>query len=50
MEAIKLKRRERKMAKAQNKWMAHLAAVRKENPKIKDVKEIAKIAKASYKK
>jgi hypothetical protein len=35
---------------AQNKWMLHLAKVRKENPKIKDVVKIAKIAKSSYKK
>jgi hypothetical protein len=33
-----------------NKWITHLAQVRKENPKIKDVKQLAKIAKASYKK
>jgi len=33
-----------------NKWIQHLAQVRKENPKIKNVKEIAKIAKASYSK
>jgi len=35
------------MAK-QNKWMVHLAKVRKENPKIKNVAMIAKIAKKSY--
>jgi len=32
-----------------NKWMEHLAKTRKENPKIKDVAKIAKLAKASYK-
>jgi len=35
------------MAK-QNKWMIHLAKVRKENPKIKSVALISKIAKKSY--
>jgi len=35
------------MAK-QNKWMVHLAKVRKENPKIKNVVELSKIAKKSY--
>lgn len=33
-----------------NPWMTHLAKVRRENPKIKDVGQIAKIAKKSYKK
>jgi hypothetical protein len=33
-----------------NKWFEHLAKVRKQNPKIKDVAKIAKLAKASYKK
>jgi hypothetical protein len=33
-----------------NDWLKHLAKVRKENPKIKDVTEIARIAKKSYKK
>ena len=37
------------MAK-QNKWLIHLAKVRKENPKIKDVGKLAKLAKSSYKK
>lgn len=32
-----------------NKWLQHLAKVRKENPKIKDVAKIAKLAKKSYK-
>ena len=38
------------MAKSKNPWLQHLAEVRKENPKVKDVKELAKIAKKSYKK
>jgi hypothetical protein len=33
-----------------NKWIAHLAKVRKANPKIKDVVQLAKLAKKSYKK
>lgn len=33
-----------------NAWMKHLAAVRKANPKIKDVVKISKLAKATYKK
>jgi hypothetical protein len=33
-----------------NKWIAHLAKVRKANPKIKDVVKLAKLAKKSYKK
>ena len=33
-----------------NKWLIHLAKVRKANPKIKDVVKLSKIAKASYKK
>jgi hypothetical protein len=33
-----------------NKWLLHLAKIRKANPKIKDVAKIAKIAKSSYKK
>jgi hypothetical protein len=32
-----------------NKWLEHLAKVRKNNPKIKDVAKLAKLAKASYK-
>lgn len=32
-----------------NKWLVHLAKVRKENPKIKDVAKISSIAKKSYK-
>jgi len=35
--------------KTQNKWLLHLAKVRKENPKIKDVSQIAKLAKKTYK-
>jgi hypothetical protein len=34
----------------QNKWLVHLAKVRKENPKLKDVGKLAKLAKSSYKK
>ena len=33
---------------AQNKWLVHLAKVRKENPKVKDIKILAKMAKKSY--
>jgi hypothetical protein len=33
-----------------NPWLVHLSKVRKENPKIKDVKTLAKIAKKTYKK
>jgi hypothetical protein len=33
-----------------NKWLIHLTKVRKENPKIKDVKILAKLAKKTYKK
>ena len=33
-----------------NPWMVHLAKVRKQNPKIKDVAQLAKLAKKSYKK
>ena len=33
-----------------NKWMVHLAKVRKANPKIKNVAELAKLAKQTYKK
>ena len=33
-----------------NPWLVHLAKVRKENPKVKDVKLLAGIAKKSYKK
>ena len=32
-----------------NKWLVHLAKVRKDNPKIKDIVKLSKIAKASYK-
>lgn len=35
---------------AKNKWLTHLAKVRKENPKIKDVARLAKLAKKTYKK
>ena len=34
---------------AKNPWLIHLAKVRKQNPKIKDVAQLAKIAKKSYK-
>jgi len=37
------------MVKKVNSWIKHLAKVRKENPKIKDVKALAKIAKSTYK-
>ena len=33
-----------------NKWLIHLAKVRKANPKIKDVKQLSIIAKKTYKK
>jgi hypothetical protein len=36
--------------KCKNPWIVHLAKVRKENPKVKDVVKLSKIAKASYKK
>jgi hypothetical protein len=32
-----------------NKWIVHLAKVRKENPKVKDIKLLAKLAKKTYK-
>ena len=32
-----------------NKWLQHLAKVRKANPKVKDVAKLAKLAKATYK-
>ena len=32
-----------------NKWLDAMAKARKDNPKIKDFKKIAQIAKASYK-
>lgn len=32
-----------------NKWLTHLAQIRKENPDIKDVSKLAKLAKATYK-
>jgi hypothetical protein len=32
-----------------NKWLVHLAKVRKQHPKIKDVAELAKLAKKTYK-
>ena len=34
--------------KTQNKWLLHLAQTRKANPKIKNVGEIAKLAKKTY--
>jgi hypothetical protein len=33
-----------------NAWLVHLAKTRKANPKIKDVKVLAKLAKKTYKK
>jgi len=36
--------------KTKNAWLSHLAEVRKENPKIKDVGKIAALAKKTYKK
>jgi len=36
------------MVVKKNPWMVHLAKVRKENPKIKDVAKLAKLAKRSY--
>ena len=35
---------------AKNPWLVHLAKVRKDNPKVKDIVSLAKIAKKSYKK
>ena len=32
-----------------NKWLVHLAKVRRANPKIKDVAKLAKLAKKTYK-
>jgi hypothetical protein len=32
-----------------NAWLTHLAKVRKENPKVKDVAKLAKLAKKTYK-
>jgi hypothetical protein len=37
------------MAKKLNTWMIHLAKVRKDNPKIKDIKKISQLAKKTYK-
>ena len=37
------------MAKKPNRWMAHLAEVRKRHPEVKDVGELAKLAKKTYK-
>jgi hypothetical protein len=31
-----------------NPWLVHLAKTRKENPKIKDIKVLAKMAKKNY--
>jgi len=31
-----------------NKWMIHLAKVRRANPKIKNVVELARLAKKTY--
>lgn len=36
--------------KSKNPWLVHLAKVRKENPKEKDVAKLAKLAKKTYKK
>ena len=33
-----------------NAWLVHLAEVRKDNPKIKDVSKLAKLAKKTYNK
>ncbi len=38
------------MEEKKNKWQEQLAKTRKENPDIKSVKEIAKLAKKEYKK
>lgn len=38
------------MKKKCNPWMVHLAKVRRENPKIKDVVKLSKLAKKTYKK
>lgn len=38
------------MVKKINPWMVHLAKCRKANPKIKNVSELAKLAKKTYKK
>jgi len=35
--------------KSKNPWMIHLAKVRMDNPKIKDVGALAKLAKKTYK-
>jgi hypothetical protein len=32
-----------------NKWLVHLAKVRKANPKVKDIVKLAKLAKKTYK-
>ena len=37
------------MAKKLNRWMAHLAEVRRLHPEVKDVGELAKLAKKTYK-
>jgi hypothetical protein len=37
------------MAKTKNPWIVHLNKVRKENPKIKDVVKLSKLAKKTYK-
>jgi len=36
--------------KSKNPWLVHLAKARKENPKVKDVVKLSKIAKSTYKK
>jgi len=37
------------MAKKPNQWMIHLAKVRKQHPEVKNVVELAKLAKKTYK-
>ena len=36
------------MAKKPNKWMIHMAKVRREHPEVKDVVELSKLAKKTY--
>jgi len=36
------------MVKKKNPWLVHLAKCRKDNPKVKDVKQLAKLARKSY--
>ena len=37
------------MVKKTTPWLVHLAKCRKDNPKIKDVGKLAKLAKKTYK-